>query len=412
MAKEFVQAHLSPATYSDTKSVKFPDGTVGETLPYAKTFSVNVTAPPSGNLYVYILPFVEVPLATWNGSAWTFYSDPNMGSQHWMSEQGIYGFRCLGQSCTAYNTTAEIYKQGNVTAAVVRSCVDRHEQYFYEGDAVRPAQLVMIDGIPMSSQAVSSNSKHPYIGRAAEGCYVVNRNYGGFDWIFRNSINNKASTSTFATWTSGTTDGKIYTTGSYLVLPVEGSPALKYQTPVWSQSPGTLETYTVDRLSAWLGVSVPTNYQQVSGFAGNNYGVGVMAFTGLSEQTTFTLKFKHIYEFLLKPGSPYTPLTSAAWPQVPWVEEVIRKQLSDKPDAFDSSANFLGAILQGIKHLWPYVAPLVVKGARAIASIASRSIKKSEQKKPKPEAPRPPAKPQDEKPKHKVKITRQNGKAR
>lgn len=385
MAKEFVKAHLSPATYSDQNIVKFPDATVGETLAYAKTWHVNVNATDTGTIYVYLLPFLEVPVATWDGGAtWRFYSDPNMNSSDWMREQGVYAFRCLGQSVTAYNTTAEIYKQGNVTAAVLRSCLDRHDVYrtIARTDGTHRTYhntALMIDGLPMTTLGISSNSKHPYFGRASEGCYLVNRNYGGFQWIFRNSHLNKQSTSQFAVPQTDETAGKpqVNDDVTYLLLPRSannGFPALAADAVTVTTNSGVLgtEAGSVESLIKPLTVT----RAGVSGLQGNNYGVGVIAFTGLSAETSFMLKIKHMYEFLLKPDSPYTPLTSPSWPLVPWVEDVIRKQLEDKPDAFDSSANFLGAILNGIKKIWPYVAPLVAKGAAKLSEWAAESVAK------------------------------------
>lgn len=400
MAKEFVKAHLSPATYSDQSVVKFPDATVGETLAYAKTWHVNVNATETGTIYVYLLPFLEIPIATWDGAVtWKFYSDPNMNSTDWMRDQGVYAFRCLGQSVTAYNTTAEIYKQGNVTAAVLRSCLDRHDvlRTVKDGETYRTyhSTAMMIDGLPMTTLGISSNSKHPYFGKASDGCYLVNRNYGGFDWIFRNSQLNKQSTSQFAVPQVGSTTYELpqisYDT-SYLLLPrsaTGGFPALSADAVTVQNHSGTLSTLagSVSEL-----LRDDKSRAGVSGMQGNNYGVGVIAFTGLSAETSFMLKIKHMYEFLLKPDSPYTPLTSPSWPLVPWVEDVIRKQLEDKPDAFDSSANFLGAILNGIKKIWPYVAPLVAKGAAKLSEWATESVaKRNRPQKPSRPPPKRPA---------------------
>ena len=400
MAKEFVKAHLSPATYSDQKQIKFPDATVGETLAYGKTWHVNVSATASGTIYVYLLPFLEVPLATWDGeNTWQFFSDPNMSGASWMGEQGIYAFRCLGQSVTAYNTTAEIYKQGNATAAVLRSCLDRHRvvRSLTSADGTLRdyrETAMFVDGLPMTTLDISSNSKHPYFGKASDGCYLVNRNYGGFQWIFRNSNLNKANTTFYRsnTVTGSTTATEATSEKTYLMLPRSGPSAMGSSAPavvVKTDSQGNLSPAygTVKEL-----IGTPGEYLGVSGLLGNNYGVGVIAFTGLSAETSFMLKIKHLYEFLLKPNSPYTPLTTASWPLVPWVEDVIRKQLEDKPDAFDSSANFLGAILNGIKKIWPYVAPLVAKGAAKISELAAESVaKRNRPQKPSRPPPKRPA---------------------
>lgn len=400
MAKEFVKAHLSPATYSDHKLVKFPDATVGETLAYGKTWHVNVSATSTGTVYVYLLPFLEVPVATWDGAqTWNFYSDPNMTGPEWMKDQGVYAFRCLGQSVTAYNTTAEIYKQGNVTAAVLRSCLDRHDDHLILNDPeghpyYHHATAMMIDGLPMTTLGISSNSKHPYFGKASEGCYLVNRNYGGFQWIFRNSHLNKSTTTNYSSTTINASNFATVaqTDRTFLVLPRTSSSSLDALT-----APAVTPRYVSGNLGPSYGTlkEILQSYGNGTGFSGmqgNNYGVGVIAFTGLSAETTLMLKIKHMYEFLLKPDSPYTPLTSASWPLVPWVEDVIRKQLEDKPDAFDSSANFLGAILNGIKKIWPYVAPLVAKGAAKISEWAAESVaKRNRPQKPSRPPPKRPA---------------------
>lgn len=387
-AKEFVKAHLSPATYSDNSTVKFPDGTFGETLAYSKTFSVDVKPGTGGDLFVYILPYVEVPLATWTSSGgWNFYYDPNMSrkssTRSWMADQGVEAFRCLGQSCTAYNTTAEIYKQGNVNAAIVRSCIDRHRRFVcqkLEGvDYVKPYQndCVLIEGLPMTIPAITSNSKHPYIGEASRGCYVVNRNFTGFKWIFRNGRDKSSVTESYLT-TGTSARGTVFssvpifprTPSDYLDVDASSNTFAYPQASLTSTgkyNSGTFNWSSGDTLTSGLGVT---------GFNGNGYGVGVMGFTGLSEQSSFTLKFKHMYEFMLKPGSPFTPLTTPSWPRVDWVEEIIRKQLTDKQDAFDSSANFLGAILRGLQTIWPVVRPLVVSGATKLLEWVDGRAKK------------------------------------
>lgn len=389
-AKNFVAAHLSPATFAENSIVKYPDATPGETLAYAKTFSIDVTPGTDGDLYVYILPFLEVPLATWdNTNGWRFYSDPNMNDAEWMKQNNIYAFRCLGQSATCYNTTAEIYKQGNVNAAVLRSCLDRHPATVCvaANDGKSPPdkplifytdQLMVIDGLPMTVSAITSNSKHPYIGRASEGCYIVNRNYGGFQWIFRNSPDNKGVTSaSFSMRGVGVdTTTKLQTTDSeaicktILTVPAGPISGTTYYSPKSVLKTGS---------NQWEKVAFNLNSSDgprqwplclgVSGFQGNNYGVAVAGFTGLSTQTSFTVKFKHMYEFLLKPNSPFTPLTSPSWAKASWVDNVIRKQLMDKQDAFNADANFFGAILKGIKTLWPAVAPVLGKGLSALGNF-------------------------------------------
>lgn len=386
-AKEFVKAHLSPATYSDNSTVKFPDGTFGETLAYSKTFSVDVKPGTDGDLFVFILPYVEVPLATWTRSdGWHFYYDPNMqrssATRSWMADQGIEAFRCLGQSCTAYNTTAEIYKQGNVNAAVLRSCLDRHRRSELKTATDPYVSLVandcvLIDGLPMTIPAITSNSKHPYIGEASRGCYVVNRNFAGFKWIFRNG-RDKSEVTEFYTNTSAFSGQTRF--ASVPIFPRTPDTRLDINASAKTfQFPDNVLTNTGayhTTAMIWDQAGVLKDGLGVSGFNGNGYGVGVMGFTGLSEQSSFTLKFKHMYEFMLKPGSPFTPLTTPSWPRVDWVEEIIRKQLQDKQDAFDSSANFLGAILRGLQTLWPVVRPLVVKGATKLLEWVDGRAKK------------------------------------
>lgn len=397
-AKEFVKAHLSPATYSDNSTVKFPDGTFGETLAYSKTFSVDVKPGAGGDLFVYVLPFVEVPLATWTASGgWTFYHDPNMArtstSRSWMADQGIEAFRCLGQSCTAYNTTAEIYKQGNVNAAVVRSCIDRHRRYYCQtlssGTFVKhiSADAVVIDGLPMTIPAVTSNSKHPYIGEASRGCYVVNRNFAGFRWIFRNGRDKSTVTEVYADSDSSSKATSFVSVPIFPRTPddqlVISADANNFQYPLFDLT--TTGQYKSGAFR-WKDAQTLISGLGVSGFNGNGYGVGVMGFTGLSEQSSFTLKFKHMYEFMLKPGSPFTPLTTPSWPRVDWVEEVIRKQLVDKQEAFDSSANFLGAILRGLQAIWPVVRPLVVTGATKLIEWVDGKARKKKTQPPPPKS--------------------------
>lgn len=393
-AKEFVKAHLSPATYSDNSTVKFPDGTFGETLAYSKTFSIDVKPGTGGDLFVYILPYVEVPLATWTASGgWSFYYDPNMqrktSDRSWMADQGIEAFRCLGQSCTAYNTTAEIYKQGNVNAAVLRSCLDRHRRSELRAAtdpyvAMYTQDCVLIDGLPMTIPAITSNSKHPYIGEASRGCYVVNRNFAGFKWIFRNG-RDKAEVNEFFANTA--TAAKQTSFASIPIFPRSPDTELDINASQKNfDYPGNEVTTTgvyPSKTIAWDHSGVLTGGLGISGFNGNGYGVGVMGFTGLSEQSSFTLKFKHMYEFMLKPGSPFTPLTTPSWPRVDWVEEIIRKQLIDKQEAFDSSANFLGAILRGLQTIWPVVRPLVVKGATKLLEWVDGRAKKAKPPPPK-----------------------------
>lgn len=379
---------MSPATFADNSVVKYPDATPGETLAYAKTFSVDVSPGDNGDLYVYILPFVECPLATYSASAgWKFYCDPNMNSATWMADNAIYGFRCLGQSATCYNTTAEIYKQGNVNAAVLRSCVDRHRIHrsiTSSAAAVNFNQevldMVNIDGIPMTVAEITSNSKHPYIGRASDGCYIVNRNFGGFDWIFRNGPENKASTSEYHMMYATTIGSSSAATAAYagssvvrsfLAMPSSVTAAVNsFSIPTTAITSGT-NAYTtknilMSSMDSWETISTGLG---VSGYQGNNYGVAVVGFTGLSTQTSITVKFKHMYEFLLKPSSPFTPLSSPSWAKAEWVHNVIRKQLMDKQDAFNADANFFGAILKGLKTLWPAVAPVLGKGLASLGNF-------------------------------------------
>lgn len=379
---------MSPATFADNSVVKYPDATPGETLSYAKTFSVDVSPGTDGDLFVYILPFVECPLATYSASSgWKFYCDPNMNSPTWMADNAIYGFRCLGQSATCYNTTAEVYKQGNVNAAVLRSCVDRHRIHraITSSNAATSFNLeivdmVNIDGIPMSVAEITSNSKHPYIGRASEGCYVVNRNFGGFDWIFRNGPENKASTTEYHmmySTTIGSASPQTASTAgssvvrSFLAMPSSVTAAPNsYSCPSSTITAGTnsyaTQNVLLSSMNSWETISKSLG---VSGFQGNNYGVAVVGFTGLSTQTSITVKFKHMYEFLLKPSSPFTPLTSPSWAKAEWVRNVIRKQLMDKQDAFNADANFFGAILKGLKTLWPAVAPVIGKGLSSLGNF-------------------------------------------
>lgn len=384
-----MEAHLSPATFADNSVVKYPDATPGETLSYAKTFSIDVSPGSDGDLFVYVLPFVEVPLATYSKSGgWSFYCDPNMGGASWMSDNGVYAFRCLGQSATVYNTTAEIYKQGNVNAAVLRSCLDSHEVYNVVAAGGSNAEIriekyraTMIDGIPMSVAEITSNSKHPYIGRAADGVYIVNRNFGGFDWIFRNGIENKGQTTQFYTITGVQTTSSAptaitsmtrnynYPARSALLVPTAYNQKGAFTAPQATLVTGT-NAYGRTNVTVTQGlVSALDEAAGVSGFQGNNYGVAVAGFTGLSTQTSLTIKFKHMYEFMLKPSSPYTPMTSPGWADARWVNDVIRKQLLDKPDAFHADANFFGAILKGVKALWPAVAPVLGKGLSALGNF-------------------------------------------
>lgn len=363
LAKKFIAAYCSPNSPGVTiNDIKYPDGLYGKTVSYGKTFTYTVSADANGNCFLYLLPAAELPVVRYDTSTKLMhsYTDPNMAiasfsSQPWFKQQGVYGFRCLGQAMTVYNDTAEIYQQGSVTAGITPATIDNCKFEANTGSATFTSFSYFrnLDNLPYTTADLVGACSKPYVGKAKEGVYLVNRNQNNdFSMIYRDGKFTKGSGTDFY---QGGVDSNFLAQpySNMLTFLPPGETVPQIMPPI-----AGLNSVT----AAGIVPSLRPGYG-IDGWSGNRMSVCIAMFSGLSSQTTLTLKITHMYEFQCKVGSPMVPLSTPAWPHVA-VKSILYEQLKDKDEAYPASANFFGALLKGLNWVIPKVAPLAAEGVK------------------------------------------------
>lgn len=348
-ALRFVQSHLSPAT-ADNAGVKIPDGYTVPTTALSKEAFFDVRPDANNVIALYLLPFIEAPLAQYDTSTGILrvLQDPALGAQQsdgydWLRTNGIYGFRQTFQSVTAYNPTALMYLQGNVVASLIPSQIDNHD--LRDSASLTHRYARVIENLPLTAQECSASIRKPYIGQAKDGIYMVNRNFTN-DWTMRMRDRewNKATMTSYPMSPLGVIGNAIITKNSLGFRSTGG--AIQFASAVNAPSVVSSNLATDTTIA-------------VTGMQGTGYGLGVMFFTGLTSETTLRLKLVHGYEFVMKPGSPYLLAQTAPLLDESWAFKAISMQMLNKSLIYPADANFWGAILSGLKTVLPYVIPLV-----------------------------------------------------
>lgn len=350
---EWLTTHISPGTATKL-AVRIPDGHPSLTVAMAKSYNVTVTPDANHSLVLYMLPFLEAPFAqlhTDNGVLQVL-PDLTLGGRavndpsDWMRDKRIYGYRCTLQSITVENNSSQLANGGNVVAALIPSQVDVHEMAIVGDSNGTRRYTRVIDSFPITSTEISSSVQTPYFASAREGCYMVNRNFSG-DWGFRmrNTDWDKASHSAYT----------VSAVGALTAATVSIRNSLAYKTPA-----GVIHMASFDNLNDGVYNNTPATDTtvMVSGVQGTGYGVGVIRFDNLPDDATFQVKLVHGYEFILKPGSELHTLAGRAPLRAGWVFNALARQLDGKASVFPASANFVGALLSGLKWLLPAVLPL------------------------------------------------------
>lgn len=283
-----------------------------------------------------------------------------------MRQQKIYGYRTTAQGITVYNDTAEMYKQGSVHAALLPNQMDTHEircAPITTSDASYVSNptcyVTQIENFPLNPEELTASTTQPYVAKAADGCYMVNRNVSE-DWSFRtrNLPWEKSFTTSYAT-SSSIEPIAPESNPSYNFLGLI-PPGVAVDAPVIPKN-GSAAYAPLDELTLSGLRTIGNKFSKITGSKGTGWGVGVIWFSGLSEQSSFTLKMTHAYEFIVKPQSPLVPYSREPALSASWAFDLIQRQLIGKCDAHPARDNFFGALLAGVKTLLPTVLPLVGK---------------------------------------------------
>lgn len=358
----FADSYLSPNTDTGMISqVRVPDGTTELTYAHMKQWTDTLKADANGNCVILMLPFVECPFAVLDTYSKSIVglTDPTI-SQTFMADNRMYGFRQTCQAMTVYNDTAELYRRGSVTAALVPPILDVKTQpdtgLLFPFDYLR-----VLDGIPADLNAMSSARVRSYVGRASEGIYLVNRSSDSHAWHLRGSDKEKAS---------------------YSPLNPDGNGVLteRHNYLAFTLGAGEIPTKVLDS---------DGNPITVSGTSGAGMSVGISWFYNLDAETTLTLKMIHGLEFRPKFESPMISQCQLGLPRNQSLLDFLDNFHRESPIAFPAKDNFLGAILSMAIKAAPYLIPLVEKVAPHVWKYVKEKLGKKDS--PKPNF--PPAKP-------------------
>lgn len=382
-ALNWVKAQLSPATVN-RDGVKIPDGISVSTASLSKESYVDVGPDANGTIALFMLPFIEAPLAQYDTSTGCFraIADLALGSEasdgmDWLRSNKIYGYRCTFQSMTAYNTTSVMELQGNVVACLMPSQLDSHQ---VETPTTR-RYVRVIDNIPLTPEAVSASVRKPYMGAAKDGIYIVNRNFTN-DWSMLQRD---------ADWMKATTRMYTLTGGEMLAGPFTRN-SLAFSTPAGPlRFASRSNTFGVPSDALVTDTTVG-----VTGLRGTGYGMGVAYFTGLTPGSSFRVKLVHGYEFVMKPGSPYILAETRSPLRENWAFKAVSMQLQDKSAVYPADANFFGALLSGLTKVLPVVMPIARTIWPHLRSGIEKLLAKGEKKAKqatRPPMPTPPSKP-------------------
>lgn len=341
----FLEAHLSPATARIDK-IRVPDGYPAQTVAMSKVFFSRITPDANGNAVIVMLPFLECPFAQYDTQTLALRGipDPVMSTSDlttdFMRVNRIYGFRPTLQSMTIYNDTAFVENSGSVTGALFPSQVDTHTVRQSSGEC---RYVRVIDNLPLSLDDVASAVRTPYTAPAREGVYMVNRNFTA-DWSMRMRDRD---------WEKATYTNYSRTSGNPIAGTVVRNP-LAYR-----KADGTFTCASlVNAAGSMNDVIANDTTIGVTNAQGTGFGLGVAWFHNLPAGASLRLKMVHGYEFILKPGSQYIPLMDYPPFRESWVFKAITVQLRDKMLVMPADANFIGALLSGLKTILPYVLPL------------------------------------------------------
>lgn len=333
--------------------IRVPDGTTELTYAHTKQWTDMLKADTNGNCVVLMLPFVECPFAVFDTATQrvTGFADPTLGST-FMADNRMYGFRQTCQAMTVYNDTAELYRRGSVTAAMVPPIIDVKTQPS-EGLIYPVSYNRVLDGLPPDLNAMTSARVRAYVGRATDGIYLVNRTADKHAWHLRCSDSEKAS---------------------YYPLSAGGSStlAVKDNTLQFTLGPNQVPQTVKD---------VDDNPIPVSSTTGAGMSVGIAWFYNLDAETTLTLKMIHGLEFRPKFESPTISQCQVGLPKNQVLLDFLENFLRDSPIAYPARDNFFGAILSMAIKAAPYLIPLVERVAPHVWNFVKGKLTKEQSNK-------------------------------
>lgn len=330
-------------------SMGIPDNASRNHAMFRSVYQASFRPDANGCIYLYMLPFAECPLMSYDTATGVFEAipDPKFGWSYFKDNK-VYAFRCVGQGVTAYNTSSATDNGGMCTAARFPAIIDNHamQEASDTANIYGTCYTRCLEGLPTTQSDLSAAASHPYLANAAFGCYMVNRNtQPDFPFVYRNSDWEKSSSTIY----KYNENGGIVTTGdnNLNVLSVLPANAEAQELP-------HLVAMDPSREVSLIGNSVP-----VTGLIGTGFQVGCIFFTQMPPNSCVNVKVCHGYELLLKPTSPLLVQIIPPLLPMPWIFEAIaRDQKKRNYQALRADANFWGALWNGFKKVAQAVKPL------------------------------------------------------
>lgn len=259
--------------------------------------------------------------------------------------------RLIGVAFEIHNTTAEIYKQGSLTCAMIADVEEDTSTIVYFDKNVAPLQEIhaQSDWAPQYAGSRDALMSVPSsrTWQAADGCYVIPR------------------------MTKVPTRIQV--------------PRFSRRTPVVQSSKnGDQHTCEPEGLGPWDGVVVPYFFGAMpSGFSPIE-----VYLSGLSNQTTLSIKFRTIVEYFPDLGSSLLPISSPSPPFDPKAFALYAgvAAVSDYvvPVDQNDAGDYFRGILRVISNVGPLIAPLtgpiapfVSVGARVAGEVEKRWAKRA-----------------------------------
>lgn len=285
----------------------------------------------NGQIILVSLPFYESPFARLVKpsaasdditSATAIRPESVERFKDWMKDNKIYAWRMNCQSMTVSYTGNALNQGGTVVAATMQPAIDNKTVLSEAGILESYARTV--DRVPVTPQAVQSQARSYYNGKASEGVYLVNRHVNAtLPFTTRNSDQAKAYA---GIW--------------------------KGQSVTYKENFGYFAT---DANAGVLindksGAGVPLTGPSCT-------DIGVVMFSGGNTEQSYLAKFVVSCEFIIKPGSPYASQCDPIPPRNYQFLQALSRAAS-KANYGNADSNSWGSLFNGLKKAWDFVMPV------------------------------------------------------
>lgn len=337
-----IRSVLSPGTYyssANTLAVRLPTGERARSVSVAYVWSTTFNPDKNGELILAGLPFAECPFVKIvrpsNDDTNSIESITAMQPEvfrtnlNYLKDQKVYGWRMNAQSMTIECVGTMMNLAGECYAGSVPPSVDSKTRINANGGVIGYART--LDHLPVTSNSLAAVTRAFRRGKAAEGVYIVNRHVdASVPFTYRDGDFNKAYS---GLWKPDQIE--------YVPVPLYAS--------------------TDD--SAGVPVKSISN-QEVPVTAPSCTDITMAIFKGLQADCSYSVKFIACIEYMVKMGSPFTPMAQPIEPRsYAFLEALNRAESSKAIDKAD--ANDWGSFFDGLNKAWDFLTPV----ADTVASV-------------------------------------------